>query len=517
VDVNLGRRVVGQIAVHRGCNPFSVASRFVRERRLPHDVSIRLATVVEERLAAFLRDEESRNAAERRRRAKRSAEQRGRRATATVPFKFAASRAARGRATGGGQAADRAAAKAAPHGGGRGRVVGRLRVRVRAGGGGKTQVLVVRLGDDPSGVVSAFQREHGLGDDEAGPLVEAVARRLKQAEEDRAREEEEEAAAARPAVEWARFDDEEEPAVGGGLEGRGDGGGKGGAPSAAGSVRSGFGGGRGDAGAGGMGGEGQVRGRSLGGSPSAGRGTRRRSVTRAVPGAVALRAKSPAARRQSVSDARRHLGWSRDDEVTIDQAAGVMLSPPRGSAAPSELGRRVLERKEEERRRATPDHGASPAGSVTGRGTRHEDDSGSNEDDSGSDDDDSGSDDEDDDDDDGDEAMSPGAAARLSARQQALLQQTLAAAAATKASPGPPPRLAPAPPQRAPPPPRPVLLRVSLEFAEDEWGAVEVREGDSVWALSEAFCAEHRLGEELVAEVHAVVMQRVEEQAGGEG
>lgn len=239
VDVNVGGEVIGQLPVRRSTNPLSLATRFVAEQGLGSELTVNLTKVIENRLRAYLDDEAKRLAAAKRRGVRRQVEAFRHRATEPKPFTFASERLARERRMGGG---------AKP-------VVGRLRVRVRSMGRAQQGTLVLRLGDRAEDVVERFRRTYGLDPDEVQTLVSAVSRRLEEAEakdEERRREATREAAARaagsrrgsvsgggagrgvavgadgacdtesargraaaarKPAVEWARFDDEAEAAV----------------------------------------------------------------------------------------------------------------------------------------------------------------------------------------------------------------------------------------------------------------------------------------------------------------
>ncbi|KAA0148855.1 hypothetical protein FNF28_07406 [Cafeteria roenbergensis] len=57
---------------------------------------------------------------------------------------------------------------------------------------------------------------------------------------------------------------------------------------------------------------------------------------------------------------------------------------------------------------------------------------------------------------------------------------------------------------------RPVILRIDLEYEEDQWAAIDVREGDNVQHLAQDFCRECGLEPDMVPEVVATIVERLQ-------
>uniref|UniRef100_A0A7S0K517 Uncharacterized protein n=1 Tax=Cafeteria roenbergensis TaxID=33653 RepID=A0A7S0K517_CAFRO len=395
VDVNVGGEVVGQLPVRRSTKPLSLATRFVAEQGLGSDLTVKLTKVIENRLRAFLDDESKRLAAAKRRGVRRQVEAFRHRATEPKPFTFASERLARERRSGGG---------AKP-------VVGRLRVRVRSMGRAQQGTLVLRLGDRAEDVVERFRRTYGLDPDEVQTLVAAVARRLEEAEakdEERRREAARQASKAagsrrgsvsgagrtrgaleqggdsaggldsargrsavarKPAVEWARFDDEQEAAVANGRPRRPRAGRSAG-PGAASPAPGSSAGAANGSGAGA--GRGQQR-RHHGDRAVQGRGEHRPPAGRVgatdEEGAPSGRAPASAISKRLAADrARQGLPAELEDEEGVDADVDVDGAASAAGEGCEEEAEAEAEAEAEEAARAAR---AGPGGLTDSRGRRH--------------------------------------------------------------------------------------------------------------------------------------------------
>lgn len=227
---------------------------------------------------------------------------------------------------------------------------------------------------------------------------------------------------------------------------------------------------------------------------------------------------------QRMSDARRSAGWAHDDEVQFDAASGSLLSPPKAQAVPSPQARRVLERKARERQSvgfaASRPSGALPSGRAHQPLRERSPSPGPDRSGSRSSGQYAASEsewDSDDEDDDEDELPLSAGGRQLTERQQALLASTLAGArppSTQERSAAPQPSDPTASEARAPPRDseigRPVILRIDLEYEEDQWAAIDVREGDNVQLLAQDFCRECGLEPDMVPEVVATIVERLQ-------
>jgi len=184
IDVGVGGGQVGRIEVRRDSKPFSLAHQFVRQHQMDVSYTVKLSKLIEDRVKAFLDEENRRDQAERRRANRREVQEYRRRFTRPKPFQLRSDAIARSRGADsanlapsvtGSVAIARTGAHLEPMRVPQRALVGRLHVQV---GQGKTGTIVIRAGDDPVELVENFRKAFGLRRGVARHLAEAVRQRL---------------------------------------------------------------------------------------------------------------------------------------------------------------------------------------------------------------------------------------------------------------------------------------------------------------------------------------------------
>jgi hypothetical protein len=486
VDVFVGGVSYGRIPVRRDCNPVSTASRFVREAGLGNDKALELSRVIRSRMDAYLKDEERRVSAVKRRGIRQQVEAFRAKTTQPKPFAFALDKRAKDKREGG---------EARP-------VVCKLTYQVGVGSAPRIAKVTLRLWDDPDVVVERFRRTYGLALSDTKVIREDIARRLRKAaaEESRRREamETEQAPlgddepadrfarsldrAHRPAVRLvgadqdaddARSDDSHQRRLSraehmasagpGGVEDEEgwkhysvelDPAGRARSPDMPESLLRSFGSYRREK------------------SPRGELEEQEASWVEGLREQTPLATTTPRGRRDSIkalqqqlSDARRSRGEPQDSprddaEVLLARAQhspALQVSP--ANPPPPSHGRESF-----------PRASLSPAALVraaTPQVVASESDS--------SEDDDS--------------PVAESAAKRaMTSRQQSLLEQTLRARVSE----------------------HPVVMELDLEFAENEWATIVVRQGDSVPEIAKSFCETHGIDLSAVDDIVAAIVERLE-------
>lgn len=188
IDVGIGGGQVGRVEVRRESKPFSLAHQFVRLHRMDVSYTVKLAKMIEDRMRAFLKEEERRDQAERRRANRKEVEEYRRRFTRPKPFQLRSDAIAASRQSMNAAAMGRQVAPVAAEGADAGipvvpvrqpqrPLVGRLHVQV---GQGKTGTIVIREGDDPHELVENFRKAFGLRRGVARHLADTVRQRLEE-------------------------------------------------------------------------------------------------------------------------------------------------------------------------------------------------------------------------------------------------------------------------------------------------------------------------------------------------